>query len=246
MEWVFIIIAIFFIGRYLLKYLYKLEYEDELNAMKTFADEEVYDIVEIYRRPSVKPGTQAEYPSQHKFSEEPALSPFPFTIIVGKPPSRPEHETLTMKKRPFKVFEDTRKYTPWKDPLLQFQSHEQSNLNVNLTNSTSVIRHDPHVMAYSLNLVYKWFGLRENGKLNYRNPIHVGALAIAREIVIHDENFMYVEVPYNLQELSDTIINRARKYLRIQPSDDVDYRISSHFEAVSIATQEILQEIENL
>ena len=246
MELILIVVGIILGGRYLLKYLHKLEDEDRLNSIKTFADNEVYDIVEIYRRPSVKPGTQAEYPPQHNFSEEPTPPPFPFTIIVGKPPSRSERETPIIKKRPFKVFEDTRKYTLWNDPLLQFQSNNRSKLQIDSIRNTSVVRYDPHVMASSLNLVYKWFGLLENGKLNYRNPIHIGALAIAREMVIRNENFMSVEVPYNLQELSDAIINRARKYLRIQPSDDVDYRIFSHFKAVSIATQEVLQEIESL
>ena len=96
------------------------------------------------------------------------------------------------------------------------------------------------VTEHSFELVYKWFGLQENAKLNLCNPIHVGALAIAREVVKCTSKFLLVRRPERLQELADMIINKARKYLFLHCTEDVDYRKPVHFYAVSIAANEIL------
>lgn len=101
---------------------------------------------------------------------------------------------------------------------------------------------DYELTTASFELVYKWFGLRENGRLNLCNPVHVGALAIAREIArFAPEDYIDIGRPDNLQELADMIVNRARRGLRIHITEDVDYRNPVHFNAVTCACREILR-----
>ena len=97
------------------------------------------------------------------------------------------------------------------------------------------------ITAASFELVYKWFGLRENGRLNLCNPAHVGALAVAREVIVCTSNYHKVKRPERLRELSEKIIEKARSYLLIHDNMDVDYRNPIHFIAVSISAYEILK-----
>lgn len=211
-----------------------------------FDEGKVFNIVERSRCNIEKPKSGAPIPDISNF-----------TIVVGKPPSASVSsnepnisDNNISKKRPFKVFEDKRKYTVWEDPLLKLGNKNFSLVDINMKRTmkifsseelNEILNQDPHITMYAIELVYKWFRLQGDGKLNFLNPIHIGALAIAREIVINNDNFMSVEIPCNLQELSDMIMKSARSYLRINEYDDVDYRIIEHFIAVSIATREVLK-----
>lgn len=86
MDLLLIIIGTIIGGKFLLKYLYKLEEDDKTmeidkvenisqswannNETKAIVPRNSNDIVEIYRRPAVKPGTQADYPVPYKAPEK--------------------------------------------------------------------------------------------------------------------------------------------------------------------------------